>query len=180
MIVHLVLMMCTLLRIPENCGYTPLVHPDALSHPSAITDSSPRPYGLLNSGLVVLTPSPDTTKAIAHYLATSPLVPTFSFPDQDLLAAFYKGKWKPLPWCYNALKTLRIIHKPLWRDEEIRCLHYILDDKPWRARVGEPGTGGDYEDVNRWWWERLEKVGEEMGAEDPQGWKLVSENVASQ
>ena len=177
---HLVLMSCVSFRIPANCAYTPLVHPDALSHPSTITDSSPRPYGLLNSGLVVLTPSRDKTEAIAHYLATSPLVSTFSFPDQDLLAAFYKGKWKPLPWCYNALKTLQTIHKPLWRDEEIRCLHYILDDKPWRARVGEPGKGGEYEKVNRWWWERLEKVGVEMGSEDPQGWKFVSENVASQ
>lgn len=165
-------------RIPDNCAYTPLIHPDALTHPSAITDTSPRPYGLLNSGLVVLTPSTDTTKAIAHYLSTSPLVPTFSFPDQDLLAAFFKGRWKPLPWCYNALKTLRIIHKPLWRDEEIRCLHYILDDKPWQARVGAEGSGGDYEELNRWWWERLDKLAEELAVDDPKGRELVLQNVA--
>jgi alpha-N-acetylglucosamine transferase len=166
--------------IPENCAHTPLVHPTALTQPSAITDTSPRPYGLLNSGLVVLNPSPELAEAIGHYLATSPLVPTFSFPDQDLLAAFFKGKWKPLPWCYNALKTLRVIHKPLWRDDEIRCLHYILDDKPWQSRVGEKGTGGDYEDLHRWWWERLAKLGEEMKVDDPEGWELVLQNVAKE
>jgi hypothetical protein len=167
-------------RIPENCAYTPMVHPAALTHPTVIAESSPRPYGLLNSGLVVLKPSLEISNAITDYLSTSPLVPTFSFPDQDLLAAFFKGRWKPLPWCYNALKTLRVIHKPLWRDEEIRCLHYILDDKPWHARVGKIGAGGDYEEPNRWWWERLEKLGERMKVDDPQGWELVLQNVAKE
>jgi len=164
--------------IPENCAHTPMVHPTALTDPTAITESSPRPYGLLNSGLVVLNPSAETFTALTHFLFTSPLVPTFSFPDQDLLAAFFKGRWKPLPWCYNALKTLRVIHKPLWRDEEIRCLHYILDDKPWQARVREMGTGGEYEELNKWWWERLEKLGEEMKVDDPEGWEIVLQNVA--
>jgi hypothetical protein len=166
------------IRIPENCAYTPMVHPTALTCPTAITDSSPRPYGLLNSGLVVLDPSPALYKAITHFLSTSPLIPTFSFPDQDLLATFFKDRWKPLPWCYNALKTLRIIHKALWRDDEIRCLHYILDDKPWQTRVGELGTGGDYEEPNRWWWEELNKLGEEMKVDEAQGWEVVLKNVA--
>jgi lipopolysaccharide biosynthesis glycosyltransferase len=135
---------------------------------------------LLNGGLVVLNPSPELYKAITHYLSTSPLIPTFSFAEQDLLCNFFKGKWKPIPWCYNALKTLRVIHKPLWRDEEIRCLHYILHDKPWLDRVGEKGTGGLYEDVNRWWWESFEKLGEEMKPEDPKGWELVLQGVAKE
>ncbi|TFY83780.1 hypothetical protein EWM64_g240 [Hericium alpestre] len=164
--------------IPENCAYTPLVHPTAITSPTQITSTTPRPYNLLNSGLVVLNPSLELSAVVQNYLNSSPLVPTFSFPDQDLLAAFFHGKWKPLPWIYNALKTLRVIHKPLWRDEEIRCLHYILHDKPWQARVGEKGTGGEYEDVNRWWWEQLEGVVSDLEKSDPDGSKLVLANVA--
>ncbi|KII93184.1 glycosyltransferase family 8 protein [Plicaturopsis crispa FD-325 SS-3] len=167
------------IRIPANCAYTPLVHPSALTTPTSIEENSPRPYGLLNSGLVVLTPSAELADAIKHYLASSPLVPTFSFPDQDLLAAFFARRWKPLPWCYNALKTLRVIHAPLWRDDEVRCLHYILDDKPWQKRVGEKGTGGEYEELNRWWWDALEEVGAELRKDgDKEGWALVEANVA--
>lgn len=160
--------------IPENCAHTLMVHPTALTSPPVITESSPRPYTLLNSGTVVLNPSRKLFDAITDFLYTSPLVPTFSFPDQDLLSAFFRGKWKPLPWCYNALKTLRVIHKPMWRDEEIRCLHYILSDKPWLI---PPGAGGDYEVVNQWWWDRFEKLREGMEPTDSEGWKLVTSNV---
>jgi hypothetical protein len=72
---------------------------------------------------------------------------------------------------------MRIIHKPLWSDSEVRCLHYILPDKPWHMRVGEPGTGGEFETVNKWWWESFEKLGEEMQGADSEGWKLVLRNV---
>ena len=123
--------------------------------------------------MVVLTPSVELSTAIRHYLATSPLVPTFSFPDQDLLANFFEGKWKPLPWCYNALKTLREIHKPLWRDEEVRCLHYILADKPWHGKR----TGGEYEEVDEWWWDRFEKLRQEMRLSNPEALSLVLSNV---
>jgi len=165
--------------VPDNCAYTPLNHPSALTKPSAITPTSPRPYALLNSGLVVLDPSQTLADAIAEYVRVSPLVATFSFPDQDLLAEFFRGKWQPLPWIYNALKTLRIIHTPLWRDEEIRCLHYILHDKPWQARVGESGTGGPYEDVNRWWWERLDRLVTELDKSDALDKKMILDNIAA-
>ncbi|KDQ63617.1 glycosyltransferase family 8 protein [Jaapia argillacea MUCL 33604] len=163
--------------IPENCAYTPLSHPTALTSPTQITPTSPRPYALLNSGTVVLTPSHELMHQITQYLCTSPLVPSFSFPDQDLLSHFFKDRWKPLPWCFNALKTLRVIHKPLWRDEEIRCLHYILNDKPWHYRAGDGGFGPDYEEMNRWWWDRFDHVGEEIQRADAMHWKLVSSLV---
>ena len=134
-----------------NCAFTAVAHPDGLIKPTQITSDSPRTYGLLNSGMVVLNPSKELAAGIEVFLNTSPLVPTFLFPDQDLLAAYFVGRWKPLPWCYNALKTLRYIHRPLWRDEEVRCLHYILKDKPWTQ---PRGTGGDYEELNSWWWDR--------------------------
>ncbi|KAL0951034.1 hypothetical protein HGRIS_007774 [Hohenbuehelia grisea] len=162
--------------IPANCAHTAVTGPT--DPPSAITTDSPRPYSLLNSGLVVINPSTELADAIKRYLYTSPEVATFSFPDQDLLAAFFKGKWKPLHWYYNALKTLRVIHKQLWRDEEIRCLHYILHDKPWHSRPGPPGTGDDYEEMSRWWWEKYEKVAAELKESDVEGWRLVNTSVA--
>lgn len=162
--------------IPANCAYTPLIHPTGHTQPASIESSSPRPYTLLNSGLVVLTPSATLARSIVDFLHTSPLVPTFSFPDQDLLAAAFEGKWKPLPWVYNALKTLRAIHKGLWRDEEVRCLHYVLPDKPWKRRV----RGGDVVDeateTHRWWWELFDRLVDEIG-EDSEMRKLLLANV---
>ncbi|OAX44738.1 nucleotide-diphospho-sugar transferase [Rhizopogon vinicolor AM-OR11-026] len=159
--------------VPENCAYTPLVHP---SSAAVITEQSPRPYTQLNSGLVVLSPSLYLADEVRRHLFTSPLVSTWSFPDQDLLSDLFRGRWKPIPWYYNALKTLMVIHKPLWRDEEIRCLHYILADKPWHARVSEDDTG-EFAKSHRWWWDRLEQLGQEM-KEETEGWKLVLANVA--
>ncbi|KAF8446051.1 glycosyltransferase family 8 protein [Boletus edulis BED1] len=162
--------------VPENCAYTPLSHPTGLMTPTQITGGSPRPHSLLNSGLVVLNPSTELAQAVYDHLYTSPLVPAWSFPDQDLLADCFKGKWKPLPWCYNALKTLMLIHKPLWRDEEVRCLHYILADKPWHARVSKEG-GGEYDKAHQWWWDRLELLGAEMRKSNSEDWNVIMANV---
>ncbi|KZV75553.1 glycosyltransferase family 8 protein [Peniophora sp. CONT] len=162
--------------VPENCAYTPLTHPGAITTPTPITTDSPRPHTLLNSGLVVLHPSTELEAEIVNFVHTSPLVPTFSFPDQDLLSAFFAGRWRPLPWVYNALKTLRVIHTPLWRDEEIRCLHYILHDKPWHARVG---AIPEYEEMNKWWWDRFERLVEELDQSDALAKQVVVANVAA-
>ena len=118
----------------------------------------------------MLNPSSGLARGLEEFLRTSPLVSTFSFPDQDLLSTYFYGKWKVLPWCYNALKTLREIHKPLWRDEEIRCLHFILHDKPWTT---PRGTAGVYETLHGWWWDRYERLGGDMKVSDPAGWAVV-------
>jgi len=159
--------------VPANCAHTPMLHPTALTSPPKITDASPRPYFLLNSGTVVLNPSAPLFDSIQNFLFTTD-ISGFKFPDQDLLAAFFKGNWTPLPWCYNALKTLRNIHKAMWRDEEVRCLHYILAEKPWQVR---PGAGGDYEELNQWWRKEYEQLRAEMQTADKEGWALVSANV---
>jgi len=151
---------------PENCAY------NSTAYPPTQTPESPRAYGLLNSGLVVVTPSLETYDALVHFLETSPLVPDFLFPDQDLLAEFFRGRWKPLPYIYNALKTLRIIHSALWRDEDVKCVHYILADKPWMMRPNEAEpTEGEYSEVNGWWWDRyfaLRKELDKSGTEQQQ------------
>ena len=161
------------IRKPENCAHTAVKYPTA--DPPAITATSPRPYSQLNSGTVVLHPSSEVMQQITDFISTSPRIASYSFPDQDLLSDFFQGRWKPLSWRYNALKTLRIVHPQLWQDDEVHCLHYILHDKPWNQ---PRGTGGDYEEVNSWWWDRYEAIGRGMEASDPQGWKLVDAYVA--
>ncbi|KDQ19936.1 glycosyltransferase family 8 protein [Botryobasidium botryosum FD-172 SS1] len=166
--------------VPENCAYTPLTHPAGATTPTAVRADSRRTHKLLNSGLVVLTPSVSLMQSIEDYLRTSPLVPTFSFPDQDLLAAFFEGRWQSLPYVYNALKTLRVIHGPLWRDEEVRCLHYILPQKPWHHRptVVEQGTEeGSYQEMNQWWWQAYDEVEKEMEKDDVQGLEFVRKHL---
>lgn len=113
--------------------------------------------------------------SLVEFLNTDPRIAEFSFPDQDLLSAFFSGRWKVLPWCYNALKTLREIHKHLWRDDEVRCVHYILHDKPWST---PRGTAGVYEQLNVWWWDRYDRLIEEVKVKEPQDWKLVDAQVA--
>ncbi|KAI6044943.1 glycosyltransferase family 8 protein [Pisolithus marmoratus] len=163
--------------IPANCAYTPLAHPSGLTSPTKITRDSPRPHTQLNSGLVVLRPSLELARAVYNHIYTSPLVSTWIFFDQELLSNFFKGRWEPLPWNYNALKTLMIVHKPLWRDEEIKCLHYILADKPWHARVRQDRKG-EYDKCNQWWWDRFEELAAEMQG-NSENWELVLANVAN-
>lgn len=79
---------------------------------------------------------------------------TMSFPDQDLLADLFRGRWVSLPYVYNALKTLRWegVHDAIWRDEEVKNIHYILSPKPW-SEVGEKGEWNGTEETHRWWWD---------------------------
>ena len=119
-----------------------------------------------------------------HFLETSPLVEKFQFPDQDLLAEFFRGRWKPISYVYNALKTVRVIHPSLWRDEDVKCVHYILGDKPWkyRPKEGEP-SDSDYSELNQWWWDAYLALEREMKTVGPEvnekAWKCVEQYVAN-
>ncbi|KAI5799897.1 nucleotide-diphospho-sugar transferase, partial [Geopyxis carbonaria] len=153
----------------ENCAYTPLSHPSALRHPTPITPTSPRTHTLLNSGLILFHPSATTFAAMLDFLHTSPLISTFSFPDQDFLAEFFRGRWMPLGWQYNAIKTMRHWHSAMWRDDEVRNVHYIVD-KPWNVRKGE---AGEDEEVHGWWWDEMEEWIAGMEERGEKGWAAV-------
>ncbi|CDO72382.1 Glycosyltransferase Family 8 protein [Trametes cinnabarina] len=159
----------------QNCPHT-AAETNEDKAPPALTESSPRPYALLNSGVVVLHPSREAFEDIYRFLA-SPQVKEYCFPDQDLLAEYFKGRWKPLPWYYNGLKTLRAIHPGLWSDDEVRCVHYILKDKPWTMRP-EAEKLPDYRVVSQWWWDVFEELRAEMADQDPEGLALVDSLVA--
>ncbi|CAK5264962.1 unnamed protein product [Mycena citricolor] len=153
--------------VPENCGFSAVSGP-AGAQP--VPSDSPRPHNLLNSGTVVLEPSIELAQQMYHFLATDERVPSFSFPDQDLLAAFFHGKWRSINWYYNALRTLRTVHAAIWDDDLVRCVHYILADKPWQVRDSK-----EFAVVNGWWWEQYEDMSRQL---DSEALALVSSIVA--
>lgn len=144
-----------------------------VSPPPTLTKVSPRPYFQLNSGTVVLNPSLALAREIVEFLKISPRVSEWKFPDQDLLSDFFQGRWKPLPWYYNALRSLPTVHPNLWSTRQIRCLHYIYADKPWQSRETPPESDKYFEIFNKWWWERFDDVMDFMGEMDPEGHGMV-------
>ncbi|KAI0484465.1 nucleotide-diphospho-sugar transferase [Xylariaceae sp. FL0804] len=156
--------------IPENCAYTAANVTTGRTPPLA--DSSPANHHLLNSGTVVLRPSRAQLDALVAALDDPALdVPSMRFFDQDLLTEVYRGRWLPLPYWYNALKPMRSCHAALWRDEDVRVLHYILD-KPWRSRAFDRDDA--VQSTHRHWWDafaELERAWHDAAADEGEGGK---------
>ncbi|GMK54970.1 hypothetical protein CspeluHIS016_0200260 [Cutaneotrichosporon spelunceum] len=194
--------------IPANCSFTHQPNPTALDNVPQPSLDAPRIAHLLNSGVVVLHPRPALMEELEEHLRTSPTVATAQFPDQEVLADVFRGRWRVLPWWANALKTLRAVHKPLWLDKEVRLLHYILE-KPWSklpatsvvpyspARSSSDGKPGlpsalgtmvasagpqesltDYDTVHAWWWAVYDDVLHGLKEEEPDMWEEVDKWVA--
>lgn len=115
---------------------------------------------MLNSGLLVVRPAKETWSRIEAALEEPARLATYDFPDQDLLSDVFRGRWVALPYVFNALKTLRWpdVHGAIWRDEEVRLVHYIFAIKPWQATPPpSPGTGtgtiSAIDETYQWWWE---------------------------
>jgi hypothetical protein len=123
-------------RIPANCGYSQPDYnlPAKSNHTdndeddddgAPVVTSKPRPHHFLNSGMFLCRPSRELMVRIRKMLDTSPLVPDWKFPDQDLISTFFGGggeepenwgdvakeeigdQWMRVPYYYNALRTLR-------------------------------------------------------------------------
>jgi alpha-N-acetylglucosamine transferase len=160
---------------PENCAYTPMSHPNALTKPTQPTTDGPKTHNLLNGGLLLFHPSQELWDAMLAEFNSTPLLSTFQFPDQDFLAHFFSGRWRALGWQWNAIKTMRYWHPNMWRDEEVVCLHYIVD-KPWAKRIDEDGRAGylgrDGE-THKWWWEAYESWKSERLNSDRDGEEVV-------
>jgi lipopolysaccharide biosynthesis glycosyltransferase len=124
---------------------------------------------MLNSGLLVVNPSLASFARIQSLLDTPEKVDSYTVPDQELLSEAFKGRWVPLPYVYNALKTMRAegVHSAIWRDQEVKNVHYIFAVKPWQEEPPREGPGMDV--LNRWWWEvnwERQALERERGIED--------------
>jgi inositol 3-alpha-galactosyltransferase len=154
----------------ENCAYSAVNHPEALHEPTPVTLDARPTWHILNSGMFLFRPSHQLWDKMIDFFNTTPLLGEFKFPDQDFLAVFFENKWTSLGWQFNALKTMRYRHENIWRDEEVVCLHYIVD-KPWAKRVGGDGVAGYLGRdgvTHTWWWEEFEnwKLEREKQGED--------------
>jgi lipopolysaccharide biosynthesis glycosyltransferase len=118
-----------------------------------------------NGGLQVVNPSTALYDMIASQLEKDDIA-SYDFADQSLLGDLFFGRWVALPYIYNALKTLRWqgVHHPIWRDDQVKNVHYILSPKPWDEKESE-----SKEETHGWWWdvnhERL-KHEKERGIDD--------------
>lgn len=134
--------------IPDNCAFTSQHNdPD-----KAQVEGAPSSTGvsMLNSGLLVVVPSPEVHAKITEAMLDDGIA-EYIFPDQELLSVAFKGRWAPLPYIYNALKTLRHenVHEAIWRDDEVKNVHYILSPKPWESKTRDGVT----EETVLWWWD---------------------------
>ncbi|KAG9296780.1 hypothetical protein G9A89_002177 [Geosiphon pyriformis] len=136
--------------IPESCAYT---------NDITLTKSGGH-VDYFNSGLLVLSPSLREYARIENSFRNHPNPSSLLFPDQDFLNEIFCKKWKRLSYKYNALKTLRKCHAPIWNDNEVKNVHYILQ-KPWEINKEEKQVRDDpaYQ-LNQWWWAMEENMKE--------------------
>ena len=135
-----------------NCAYTPLTSPQMIA--SRITAQSRPTYHLLNSGMFVYRPNEDLWRDLIRFFTNTDKLKDFKFPDQDFMTEYFRGRWQPVSWRYNAIKTMEYWHPNLWSDNEVAIVHYIVD-KPWERRVREDGVAGHLGrdgKTHRWWW----------------------------
>ncbi|PWY88203.1 glycosyl transferase family protein [Aspergillus heteromorphus CBS 117.55] len=134
-------------RIPQNCAFT-TQHPDPAR---AQHEPAPSTAGIsmLNSGLLVVSPCAEDFSLVQDALRDVERVKSYALADQELISDVFRGRWAPLPYVYNALKTMRAdgVHSAIWQDEEVKNVHYIFAVKPWH----QPGER-EADEPNRWWW----------------------------
>ncbi|KAI4174940.1 MAG: hypothetical protein LQ343_001967 [Gyalolechia ehrenbergii] len=143
--------------IPENCAFTSQ-HADP---ETAQNEGAPAAAGLgmPNGGLQVVNPSSDVFDLVNKCMTNSEAVQSYDFADQSLLSDVFGGRWVPLPYVYNALKTIAWtnVHSTIWREDRIKNIHYILTPKPWDEEPGKEQC-----ETHKWWWVyNLERLAEE-------------------
>ncbi|WP_034915730.1 glycosyltransferase family 8 protein [Erwinia sp. 9145] len=127
---------------PENCFYSYCRGRDHTSAPDEVDN-------YLNSGFLVLTPDKAVFDDMMHELAALGDLSRYLFPEQDFLNDYYHQRWRPLPYIYNALKTLPHQHPALWDDSAVKNIHFILD-KPWDKPLDPTDR---YYALNKQWWD---------------------------
>ena len=142
---------------PENCFYT---HCRGLTHttePEVVDD-------YLNGGFLVLTPDRAVFADLMRRLAQVDDLTRYPFAEQDFLNDYYRERWQPLPYIYNALKTLQFQHPTLWDSADVKNIHYIID-KPWDKALDPDDR---YYAVNKLWWD----VAADAGLLAMAGWAI--------
>ncbi|KAL5594622.1 hypothetical protein BROUX41_001541 [Berkeleyomyces rouxiae] len=135
---------------PANCAFTTQhASADAAQERAPARDESKLRY--LNGGLQVLEPSAARWAQIEQHMQTH--AADMPFADQSVLSDVFEDCWVPLPYVYNALKTMRWegVHDAIWRDERVKNMHYLLSPKPWDDEVDENGKCLNRDPTHQWW-----------------------------
>lgn len=108
----------------------------------------------MNGGLQVVNPSIAVFNLIQDYMDSDAVI-NLDFADQSLLSDLFRGRWVPLPYTYNALKTLRWegVHSQIWQDDKVKNIHYIFSPKPWDEKEGQESG-----DATHAWWHKANKA----------------------
>ena len=102
----------------------------------------------------MLKPDNAVYEQLADRIAAIEDLKAYPFSEQDLLNEAFAGRWQPLPYIYNALKTLPFQHSRMWNAREVKNLHYILA-KPWKRDLQQPESERDrYYALDKLWWEK--------------------------
>ena len=123
----------------------------------------------MNGGLQVVNPSKTVYRLILAHMESDAAI-DMDFADQSLLSDLFKGCWVPLPYIYNALKTLRWenVHSEIWKDDKVKNVHYILAPKPWDEMDGE-GNSVSKDPTHVWW---VDYNNERLALEKKEGIKV--------
>jgi alpha-N-acetylglucosamine transferase len=137
-------------RVPESCAFTSQHSNPELAQTEG-ADPAVGPLGFMNGGLQVVNPSSAVYDLIVAHMESDAVI-DMDFADQSLLSELFKGCWVPLPYIYNALKTLRWegVHPQIWRDDKVKNVHYILAPKPWDEMDAE-GNNISKDPTHEWW-----------------------------
>ncbi|OAA80418.1 Glycosyl transferase, family 8 [Akanthomyces lecanii RCEF 1005] len=135
--------------VKENCAFTSqAADPENAQREGA--DPRGRAVAMMNGGLAVLRPSKALYQQIVDKIEKDGH--DMYFPDQEVVSELWRDRWVALPYVYNALKTMRRkgVHDDIWRDDEVKNVHYILSPKPWNE-VDEQGNYTGEDETHQWW-----------------------------
>lgn len=127
---------------PENCFYS---YCRGVEHTEELEEVD----NYLNGGFLVLTPNQAVFEDMLEQLAGLEDLSRYLFAEQDFLNDYFHQRWLPLPYIYNALKTLPFQHAAMWDIEEVKNIHYIID-KPWEKQLDRNDR---YYALNKMWWD---------------------------
>ncbi|QUG75179.1 glycosyltransferase family 8 protein [Erwinia sp. E602] len=128
--------------VPENCFYSVCRGVDHVEQPDKVDN-------YLNGGFLLLTPDQQVFDQMLAQLAALDDLSGYLFAEQDFLNQFYRNRWQPLPYIYNALKTLPHQHPAVWDIDRVKNIHYIID-KPWQQ---QPDPQSRYYALDKAWWQ---------------------------
>jgi len=123
--------------------------------------------GMPNGGLQVVNPSKNLYSLILDRMSSG-AIGSYEFANLLLLGDLFSEKWVALLYTCNSLKTLPCVHLPIWRDNKVKNIHYILSAKPWDERPGEESQ------VTHKWWVKAnrDRIADEKSAGTDDGFKI--------